>query len=84
MSGDERCWECYGGDCDWFYPSAIQPENGPAFFWVIEVTDEGMFETHGPSELSTERSTFETIREAKAWCEEQERKAVEAVRKGVG
>lgn len=46
---------------------------GDAFEWRIAVCDDGTFcVSESDAELTDRAETFDTLRDAKTWCEEQE------------
>jgi hypothetical protein len=72
-----------GGALHWFFDYlgeweafSVMCGDGIPFRWAIGVCDDGTFSvSESDNELTDRKETFDTLKEAKAWCEEQEQKA---------
>lgn len=64
-------WE-FDGDGMWTAFSAVT-DDGSSFEWRIAVCDDGTFcVNESDAELTDRKETFDTLRDAKTWCEEKE------------
>lgn len=70
----------FEGDGSWWAASEMQ-DSGHRFIWRIAVCDDGTFSVdQSDAELTESKETFDTLKQAKAWCEEREREFREGER----
>lgn len=73
-------WE-YDGEGQWAANSALT-DDGDSFEWLVGVCEDGTFSvSDSSSELTDREETFDTLRDAKSWCEENESAMVAAYKR---
>ena len=64
-------WD-YDGRGQWSANSSLTDDGG-CFEWLVCICEDGTFSVSDPSaELTDREETFDTLRDAKSWCEETE------------
>lgn len=75
-------WD-FDGDGVWEAFSSIQDDE-MAFEWRIVVCEDGTFSVaESDPELTDREETFDTLRDAKSWCEEREKEFILACKREV-